>query len=223
MSDRLKLMGTKRGMTQRFDEKGNVITCTVIHAEPNVICQIKRKESDGYNALQLGYQKLVAKDPRTIQKRVSNQLLGHFKKASIEPRRFLAEARIDNVDSYQVGQELGVQLFAEVAYVDVVGTSKGKGYQGVMKRHNFAGGPAAHGSGFHRHGGSTGMRSTPGRCLPGTKKAGRMGSERVTVQNLRIVAVDEARNLLVVAGAIPGAKGSLVQMIPALKKQKVKK
>lgn len=220
---KLKLMGTKRGMTQRFDEKGNVVTCTVIHAEPNVVCQIKRKESDGYNALQLGYEKLTTKDPRTMQKRVSNQLLGHFKKASIEPRRYLSESRLESVDDYEVGQELGLQLFNEVGFIDVIGTSKGKGFQGVIKRHNFRGGPAAHGSGFHRHGGSTGMRSTPGRCLPGTKKAGRMGNERVTIQNLRVVAVDEARNLLIVAGAIPGARGSLVQMTPAIKKQKVKK
>lgn len=223
MTKKLKLMGTKRGMTQRFDEKGNVITCTVIHAEPNVVCQIKRKESDGYNALQIGYQKLVTKDPRTIQKRVSNQLLGHYKKAGVEPRRHLSEARLENVDEFEVGQEFGVQLFNEVTFIDVVGTSKGKGFQGVIKRHNFGGGPAAHGSGFHRHGGSTGMRSTPGRCLPGTKKAGRMGNERVTVQNLRVVAVDEARNLLIVEGSVPGAKGSLVHIAPACKKQKVKK
>ena len=127
------------------------------------------------------------------------------------------------MDEYEVGQELGLQLFNEGAFIDVTGTSKGKGFQGVIKRHNFKGGPAAHGSGFHRHGGSTGMRSTPGRCLPGTKKAGRMGNERVTVQNLRVVAVDEARNLLIVAGAIPGARGSLVHITPAIKKQKVKK
>ncbi|MCH9610451.1 MAG: 50S ribosomal protein L3 [Chlamydiales bacterium] len=223
MTKKLKLMGTKRGMTQRFDDKGNVITCTVIHAEPNIVCQIKRKESDGYNALQLGYEKLVTKDPRTIQKRVSNQLLGHFKKASVEPRRFLSEARIENVDEFEVGQELSLNLFSEVGFIDVVGASKGKGFQGVIKRHNFRGGPAKHGSHFHRHAGSTGMRSTPGRCLPGTKKAGRMGNERVTIQNLRVVAVDEERNLLIVAGAIPGARGSLVHIAPALKKEKVKK
>ncbi len=222
MIKKLKLMGTKRGMTQRFDDKGNVVTCTVIHAEPNIVTQIKRKESDGYNALQVGYGKLATKDPRTMKKRVTNQLLGHFKKASVEPRRYLSESRIENVDEYSVGQELTIQLFSEVGFVDVVGMSKGKGYQGVIKRHNFAGGPAAHGSGFHRHSGSTGMRSTPGRCLPGGKKAGRMGYERVTVQNLRVVAVDEARNLLIVAGAIPGARGSLVHVVPALKK-KVKK
>lgn len=222
MAMKLKLMGKKRGMTQRFDDKGNVVTCTVIHAEPNVVTQIKRKESDGYNALQLGYEKLITKDSRTIQKRVSNQLLGHFKKANVEPRRYLSESRVDSVEGFEVGQEFNLKIFSDISHIDVSGVSKGKGFQGVIKRHNFGGGPAAHGSGFHRSGGSTGMRSTPGRTLPGTKKPGRMGADFVTVQNLRVVAVDEARNLLIVEGAIPGARGSLVHVAPAKKKQKVK-
>lgn len=219
----LKLMGKKRGMTQRFDETGNVVVCTVIHAEPNVVTQIKRKESDGYNALQLGFDKIATKDPRTVEKRVSKQLLGHFKKSNVEPRRYLSESRIDNIDEYSVGQEVGVSLFSEVSYVDVCGVSKGKGYQGVMRRHNFAGGPGAHGSGFHRHGGSTGMRSTPGRTLPGQKKAGHMGCERVTVQNLRVLGVDEGRNLIIIEGAIPGPRGGLVSIAPARKMKQKKK
>ncbi len=219
----LKLMGKKRGMTQRFDKDGNVVVCTVIHAEPNIVTQIKRKESDGYNALQMGFQRIVTKDARTVQKRVTKQLLGHFQKANVEPRAHLSESRIDDVENYTVGQELGVALFSEVVYVDVSGVSKGKGYQGVMKRHNFAGGPAAHGSGFHRHGGSTGMRSTPGRCLPGQKKAGRMGGENVTVQNLRVVGIDESRDLIIVEGSIPGACGSLVSVEPSKKKKQKKK
>lgn len=219
----LKLLGKKRGMTQRFDGEGNVVVCTVIHAEPNVITQIKRKESDGYNALQLGFDKIVTEDPRTVQKRVTKQLLGHFQKANVEPRRFLSESRIDNVDEYAIGQELNVTLFAEIGFVDVSGYSKGKGYQGVIKRHNFRGGPAAHGSGFHRHGGSTGMRSTPGRCLPGQKKAGRMGHEHVTAQNLRVVGIDLERHLIIVEGSVPGARGSLVVVAPAMKKKNKKK
>ncbi|NGX61556.1 MAG: 50S ribosomal protein L3 [Chlamydiae bacterium] len=214
----LKLMGKKRGMTQRFDEKGNVVVCTIIQAEPNVITQIKRKESDGYNALQLGYQKILTKDPRTVEKRMSRQLLGHFSKSEIQPRRFLSESRVEKVEEYEVGQEVGVSLFSEVSYVDVAGISKGKGFQGVIKRHGFKGGPAAHGSGFHRHGGSTGMRSTPGRCLPGQKKAGRMGGEQVTVQNLRVIGIDEEKNLLVVEGSIPGPRGGVVSVTPAKKK-----
>ncbi len=219
----LKLLGKKRGMTQRFDETGNIVVCTVIHAEPNVVTQIKRKESDGYNALQLGFDKIVTKDPRTVEKRMTKQLLGHFKKSNVEPRRYLAESRIDNIDEYSVGQEVGVSHFSEIPYVDVCGVSKGKGFQGVIKRHNFAGGPAAHGSGFHRHGGSTGMRSTPGRGLPGQKKAGHMGCERVTVQNLRVLGVDEGRNLIIVEGAIPGPRGGLVSIAPARKKKQKKK
>lgn len=219
----LKLMGKKRGMTQRFDGSGNLVVCTVIHAEPNIVTQIKTKESDGYTALQLGFEKIVTKDPRTVQKRVTKQLLGHFQKAQVEPRRYLAEARLDNVDAYEIGQELGVTIFSEVIFVDVSGVSKGKGYQGVIKRHNFKGGPAAHGSSFHRHGGSTGMRSTPGRCLPGQKKAGRMGGEHVTIQNLRVVGIDEGRNLIIVEGAIPGPRGSLVSVAPSKKKQNKKK
>jgi len=219
----VKLMGKKRGMTQRFDDAGNIVICTVIHAEPNVVTQIKRKESDGYDALQLGFEKIVTKDPRTIEKRMTKQLRGHFEKAKVAPRRYLAESRIEDVDGFTVGQEVGVTLFAEIAYVDVCGVSKGKGFQGVIKRHNFAGGPAAHGSGFHRHGGSTGMRTTPGRTLPGQKKAGRMGGENVTVQNLRVVGIDEGRNLIIVEGAIPGPRGGLVSVSPAKKKKQKKK
>jgi large subunit ribosomal protein L3 len=218
----LKIMGKKRGMTHRFDDAGNLIVCTVIHAEPNVITQIKKKESDGYNALQLGFEKIVTEDPRTIQKRVTKQLLGHFQKAQVEPRRYLAEMRLENVDAYAVGQELGVALFSDIIFVDVSGVSKGKGYQGVIKRHHFSGGPASHGSGFHRHAGSTGMRSTPGRCLPGGKKAGRMGGERVTIQNLRVVGIDEGRHLIIVEGAVPGPRGSIVSVSPSKKKQQKK-
>ncbi len=219
----LKLMGRKRGMTQRFDESGNVVVCTVIHAEPNVVTQIKRRESDGYNALQLGFDKIITKDPRTVQKRVTKQLLGHFQKANIEPRRFLSEARIENVDEYTVGQEIGVTVFNDETFIDVCGVSKGKGFQGVIKRHNFKGGPAAHGSGFHRHGGSTGMRSTPGRTLPGQKKAGRMGNEKVTIQSLRVLLVDEGKNLIVVEGSVPGPQGGVVWMASAVKKKKKNK
>lgn len=220
---KLKLMGKKQGMTRSFDKTGNVVTCTVIHAEPNVIAQIKTKERDGYHALQLGYEKHQVKDPRTLENRLSKALLGHYKKNSIEPCRYLGETRPESIEGYEVGQTLSVALFKEVSHVDVTAVSKGKGFQGVMKRHNFAGGRATHGSGFHRHGGSVGMRSTPGRTFPGQKKAGRMGGEQVTVQSLRVVAIDEELNLLVIEGAVPGAVGSLVTVAPAMKKQGPKK
>lgn len=214
----LKLMGKKRGMVQIFDDHGHMIPCTVIEIEPNIITQIKTKQSDGYNAVQLGFEKIQVKDERTIEKRVKKPLRGHFKKAGVEPRRYLTESRVDNVEEYNIGQELGVSLFSEVEFIDAIATSKGKGYQGVIKLHNFKGGPAAHGSGFHRHHGSTGMRSTPGRILPGGKAASQMGNRRTTVQNLRVMMVVEEDNLLVVEGQVPGARNGLVYITNAKKK-----
>jgi large subunit ribosomal protein L3 len=215
----LKLMGKKRGMTRLFDENGNHVVCTVISAEPNIITQIKRKESDGYEAVQLSAFKVK---PSKV-KNVSKPLQGHFKKAGVEARGASAESRVESIEAFQVGQEVGVGYFADAGYVDVSGISKGKGYQGVIKRHHFAGGPASHGSGFHRHGGSTGMRTSPGRCLPGQKKAGRMGSDKVTLQNLRVVRVDEAKQIIVVEGAIPGARGGVVCITKSAKKKSQKK
>lgn len=210
----LKFMGKKLGMTRLFDENGNHVVCTVISAEPNMISQVKRKESDGYEAVQLSAIKV--KQPKL--RNVSKALRGHFAKASIEPRDVLAETRVESAEQFQVGQEITVNCFADGDYVDVRGVSKGKGFQGVIKRHHFAGGPASHGSGFHRHGGSTGMRTSPGRCLPGQKKAGRMGGENVTTQNLRVVKVDEEKKVLLIEGAIPGARGGLVYVTKAQKK-----
>jgi large subunit ribosomal protein L3 len=214
----LTLMGKKRGMVQLFDEKGHRVVCTVIEAEPNVITQIKTKESDGYSAIQLGFEKIEANDPRTVEKRAKKPLVGHFKKAGVEPRRYLIECRLEEVENYQLGQEIPVSAFSGVAFVDVTGRSKGKGYQGLIKKNNYAGGPAAHGSGFHRHAGSTGMRSTPGRCLPGGPRPSHMGDERVTVQNLRVVMVREEDNLIVVEGQIPGPREGVVRIREAVKK-----
>lgn len=214
----LTMMGKKRGMTQLFDEKGNVVVCTVIQAEPNVVTQIKTKEADGYTAIQLGFEKVAGKTQYTIEARTKKPRLGHFKKAGVEPRRYLLESRVNSQDEYQLGQEIGVDSFNEIEFVDATAISKGKGYQGVMKRHNFAGGPASHGSGFHRHAGSTGMRSTPGRGLPGGKKAGQMGNERVTVQNLQVVKVDSENHLIVVKGQVPGPRNGLVYLAQAKKK-----
>jgi large subunit ribosomal protein L3 len=219
----LKLMGKKRGMTQLFDEKGNAIVCTIIETEPHVIAQVKTKEIDGYDAIQLGFEKIKTKDPRTVEKRVSKPLLGHFKKASLEPRRHIFEARLEAPGDFTVGQELNVDIFDEVPFVDATAISKGKGYQGVMKLYNYSGGPASHGSGFHRHAGSTGMRSTPGRCLPGGKRASHMGLDRKTVQNLRVVMIDKEDNLIIVEGSIPGPKNGLVTISAAVKKRKTSK
>jgi large subunit ribosomal protein L3 len=217
-----KLMGKKRGMIQLFDEKGEAVVCTVIEAEPNVVAQIKTTSTDGYNAIQIGFEQVRAKNPQTREKRVSKPLRGHYKAAGTEPRRHLTELRLDSVEEYTLGQELNVTVFADVPFVDVMAISKGKGFQGVMRLHNFAGGPAAHGSGFHRHAGATGMRSTPGRCFKGGKRASHMGLDRVTVQNLKVVAVKEAENLLIVRGQVPGPKNGLVYVTNAIKKPAIK-
>lgn len=219
----LRLMGKKRGMMQYFDDKGNTIVCTVIEAEPNVITQIKSDDTDGYQAIQLGFETVVVKDERTLDKRVTKPLRGHFKKAGVAPRKHLTETRLKKVEGYTVGQEIGVDAFAEVPFVDVCGMSKGKGFQGVMKLFNYAGGPASHGSGFHRHAGSTGMRSTPGRCLPNGRRASHMGDDRVTVQSLRVVSVRPESNVILVEGAVPGPTNALVYVSPAVKKAITKK
>lgn len=219
----LILMGKKRGMTQLFDDKGNIVVCTVIEVEPNVVTQIKTKEKDGYEAIQLGFGKVAGKTEQTISNRVSKPLIGHYKKAGVAPRRHLIESKVESLDNYSLGQEINVSAFEGVAFLDAAGVSKGKGYQGVMKRHNFSGGPASHGSGFHRHAGSTGMRSTPGRGLPGGKKAGQMGNERVTVQNLEVVRIDVDNQLILVKGQVPGARNGLVYLKQAVKKSNAKK
>ncbi len=210
----LKLMGKKRGMTRVFDENGNLVVCTVISAEPNVIVQLKTKEKEGYDAIQLA----AVKVQDSKKKNVSKPLVGHYARAKVEPRRHLLESRIGEPAEYELGQEIGVDYFSDVAFVDVSAVSKGKGFQGVMKRHGFAGGPAAHGSGFHRAAGSTGMRSTPGRCLPGVKKPGQMGNEKVTVESLRVVKVDAEKQMIIVKGSIPGPKSGLVYVRKSVKK-----
>lgn len=218
----LTLMGKKRGMMQLFDDKGNVVVCTVIEAEPNVVTQIKTKETDGYSAVQLSFEKVKGKSQYTIEARTGKPQVGHFKKAGVECRRNLKESRLDEGENYTLGQEIGVDIFDGVEFVDATAISKGKGTQGVMRRHNFAGGPASHGSGFHRHAGSTGMRSTPGRGLPGGRKAGHMGFEKITVQNLRVIKVDPENQLIVVKGQVPGPRNGLVCLSQAVKKTPTK-
>jgi len=205
-----------------FDASGAVVACTVIQAEPNIIAQIKTEATDGYEAVQLAFETIQVQDARTIEKRVAKPLLGHFKKAGVAPAKHLLESRVENASQYIVGQTVGVSLFEGCGHIDVSGVSIGKGYQGVMKLHGFSGGPKSHGSGFHRHAGSTGMRSTPGRCLPGGKRASHMGDNNMTVQSLRVVHIDAENNLLFVEGAVPGAKNSLVVMQAAKKARKKK-
>jgi large subunit ribosomal protein L3 len=210
----LKFLGKKRAMTQVFDKNGKAIACTLILMEDNVVVQIKKRDVDGYDALQIGAFEILK------EKKVKKPVLGHFKKSGVNPRRHLKESRIEEIEKYKLGQTLDLKHFSVGDYVDVTSTSKGKGFQGVMKLHGFAGGPAAHGSGFHRHAGSTGMRSTPGRCFPGGKRASRMGGDMVTSQNLEILEIDEKNKLIAVKGSVPGSVGSLVCIKKAKKRKK---
>ena len=207
-----QLFGQKQGMTNIFDDKGQLVACTVLTVEKHVAVQVKTSDgSDGYNAIQFGMRKQKPKH-------TSKPQIGHFKKAGVEPRRHLFEVRFDGESPCQVGDEIGLELFEAISFVDVTGTSQGKGFQGVIKRHGYRGGPGSHGSKFHRSAGSTGCRSTPGRCLPGVKKEGQMGNEKKTAQSLKVIKVDLEKGVLVVKGAVPGSKGSIVKISPAVKK-----
>ena len=206
------LLGTKLGMTQVWDENNRVVPVTVIDIAPNVVTQIRTIEKDGYLAVQIAAGQI---DPR----KVTQPLQGHFREAGVTPRRHIAEVRTADAANYTLGQELTVDATFEAGQlVDVVGTSKGKGFAGVMKRHNFKGVSASHGAHRnHRKPGSIGASSTPSRVFKGMRMAGRMGGERVTVLNLRIHAVDAERGLLLVKGAVPGARGRLVFVRNAVK------
>ena len=194
------ILGQKLGMTQIYAEDGTVVPVTVIKAGPCLVVQRKTVETDGYDAVQLG---LVEDRP---PKKVNQPLGGHFKKAGVPPVRRVEEFAPTDGEELNAGDEVKASIFAEKDFVDVVGTSKGKGYQGVMKRHGFAGGRASHGSMFHRAPGSIGSSAYPSRVFPGMRAGGRMGGERVTVKNLQIVKVDAERNLIYVRGAVPGPK-----------------
>lgn len=198
-------------MTRIFDDKGRATTATVIEAGGNRLLQVKNTEKDGYNAVQLGFG-----DQKP--QRVSKAQIGHFDKSSSTPKRFVREFRLADGESAPESVEVGVTVFEVGQFVDVVGQSKGKGFQGVIKRHHFAGQPMSHGSKMHRRNGAIGNRSTPGRVWKNMGMPGHMGDERITVQNLRILQVREEDGVIVVSGAIPGAKGSHVIVRPAVKK-----
>ncbi|BDP99824.1 50S ribosomal protein L3 [Aquiluna sp. KACHI24] len=205
------LLGKKLGMTQGWDENNKLVPITVIEAGENVITQIKNIDADGYKAIQVAYGAI---DPRKTDKPTA----GHFAKAGVTPRRFVAEIRTADADTYSVGQALGVDIFEVGTKVDVVGTSKGKGFAGGMKRHGFAGVSASHGAHRnHRKPGSIGAGTTPAKVIKGKKMPGRMGADRVTMLNLTLHGVDLERGLLLVKGAVPGPKGQLVFVRNAVK------
>jgi large subunit ribosomal protein L3 len=194
------LLGRKRGMTQIFDDKGQVIPVTVLEVGPCFVTQIKNQDRDGYTAIQLGFEEM---------RKLNKPLRGHLKHTPL--LRHLREVRTSEIDKYQLGQKLNVSLFAKGELVDVSGVSKGKGTAGVVKRHHFHGGPKTHGQSDRlRRPGASGATTSPGRVLKGTRRAGQMGNVRVTVQDLEVVIVDPERNLLAVKGAVPGAKNGLV-------------
>ena len=204
------IIGKKVGMTQVFDETGVVIPVTVIEVEPNVVTQVKTADKDGYTAVQLGYE--------TIKEKLSNKpLKGHFEKAGTAPKRKVKEFRLDSVENYTVGQELTVETFEAGEKVDVTGTTKGKGFQGVIKRHGQSRGPMAHGSRYHRRPGSMGAGTSPGRVFKGKKLPGHMGNVQVTVQNLEVVKVDAGKNLILIKGAIPGPKKGYITLKETVK------
>lgn len=205
------LLGTKLGMTQVWDENNKLIPVTVVKADSNVITQLRNAERDGYTAVQIGYGQI---DPRKVTK----PLAGHFEKAGVTPRRHVVELRTADADSYELGQELSVEIFEAGQKVDVTGTSKGKGFAGVMKRHGFHGVGASHGAHKnHRKPGSIGGASTPGRVFKGMRMAGRMGAVRHTTMNLTVHGVDAEKSLLLIKGAVPGARGQVVLVRTAVK------
>ena len=199
------ILGRKIGMTQVWDENDNIVPVTVIQAGPCTVSQVKTKATDGYDAVQIGFGDIKAKH-------VNKPLAGHFKAHNVEPARYLAEVRVENGEDHKCGDVVTVKDFADVAAVDVIGTSKGKGFQGTIKRWNFSCGPKAHGSRNQREPGSIGQCSYPARVRKGLHMAGHMGEERVTVKNLKLVRIDEEQNLMLVKGAVPGGKNALVSI-----------
>ena len=207
----LGLLAKKIGMTQLFNEHGRAVPVTVVAAGPCTITQVKTKKSDGYEAVQVGFETLA-------EKRVTKPLLGHFKKSGTTPFRYIKEFRLDKTEGYTVGQQLTVDVFKEGELVDVTGISIGKGFQGGMKRHGWKGGPATHGSTSHRRMGSMGSTTTPGRVLRGHPLPGHMGNDQVTVQNLRLVKIDTEGHLLVLQGSVPGPEQRLIWIRKSIKK-----
>lgn len=200
-------------MTQVFTEEGIVIPVTVIEVGPIKVVQKKTVEKDGYNAIQVGYGDVK-------EKRVNKPLKGHFEKASTEAKRYLKEIRVDDIDAYEIGQEIKADVFSAGDRVDATGISKGKGFQGAIKRHNQGRGPMSHGSKYHRGIGSMGGSATPSRIFKGKKMPGHMGHERVTVQNLEVIRVDAEKNFILVKGAVPGPKGGLITIKESVKASK---
>ena len=204
------ILATKVGMTQIFNEDGVLIPVTVLQAGPCVVTQVKTEENDGYSAVQVGYA-----DKR--ENLVNKPMKGHFEKAGVSCKRFVKEFKLDNAAEYELGQEIKVDVFEAGDHIDATAISKGKGYQGAIKRHGQSRGPMAHGSKYHRHAGSNGAASDPSKVFKGKKMPGQMGNKKITIQNLEVVRVDAENNLLLVKGSVPGPKKSLVTIKETVK------
>ena len=202
------LLGNKIGMTQIFDESGNIIPVTILKVGPCVITQVKTMEKDGYNAIQVGYGTVSSKA-------LTQPELGHLQKSNIQPLKYLKEFRISENNEFEIGQILNVDAFSEGQLVNVRGKSIGKGFSGLQKRYNFARGPMTHGSKNHREPGSIGMGTTPGRVLPGKKMAGQLGNKIATIQKLKVIQINPEENILVIKGSVPGKPGNLLSIVPS--------
>ena len=202
------LLGNKIGMTQIFDESGNIIPVTILKVGPCIITQIKTETKDGYNAIQVGYS-------NTSNKSLTQSELGHLQKSNIQPLKYLKEFRIENVDEFEVGQVLNVDLLSINQLVNIKGKTVGKGFSGLQKRHNFTRGPMTHGSKNHRAPGSIGMGTTPGRVLPGKKMAGQLGNKLTTIKKLKVIQLSSEENILIIKGSVPGKPGNLLSITPS--------
>lgn len=202
----LGLLGNKIGMTQIFDESGNIIPVTILKVGPCIVTQVKTTLNDGYNAIQVGYGNVSTKS-------LTQPQLGHLQKSNIQPLKYLKEFRINNPEEFTVGQILNVESFTNGQLVNITGKTNGKGFSGLQKRHNFARGPMTHGSKNHRAPGSIGMGTHPGRVLPGKKMAGQMGNKTANIKKLKIIQVNSEENILVVKGSVPGKPGNLLSIV----------
>lgn len=202
------LLGNKIGMTQIFDEAGNIIPVTILKVGPCVVTQVKTKSKDGYDSIQIGYGNVS-------NKALNQPQLGHLQKSNIQPLKYLKEFRISENSPFQIGQVLNVNSFVPGQLVNIQGNTIGKGFSGLQKRHNFARGPMTHGSKNHREPGSIGMGTTPGRVLPGKRMAGQVGNKIITIKKLKVIQINSEENILVIKGSIPGKPGNLLSIVPS--------
>jgi large subunit ribosomal protein L3 len=202
------LLGNKIGMTQIFDESGNIIPVTILKVGPCVVTQVKMKSKDGYDSIQIGYGNVSSKS-------LTQPELGHLQKSNIQPLKYLKEFKITEEDEFSIGQVLNVDSFSPGEFVNVRGKSIGKGFSGLQKRHNFTRGPMTHGSKNHRAPGSIGMGTTPGRVLPGKKMAGQLGNKITTIKKLKVIQINSEENILVIKGSVPGKPGNLLSIVPS--------